>query len=145
MQNIYTLVYASSASWRMEEAELQDILQKARNHNSRVDISGLLLYAEGNFLQILEGDEDQVNALYDKIEKDRRHTGMIRLMTLRSDERNFPDWSMGYKRISSQDLEASVPGFSDFFHSKAVSQNMKDKMNAAIWTMLTSFRKIVNT
>ena len=129
---------------RWKKRSYREILLTARKFNSEADISGLLLYAEGNFLQILEGDEERVNTLYAKIEMDHRHTGLIRLMEFHSNERNFPDWTMGYKRLSRQEMESSIPGYSDFFKGKEISQKMKDRVNAAIWTMLMSFRKIVN-
>jgi len=53
--------------------ELAELLQGARDTNAELGLTGMLLYAEGSFFQVLEGQADVVDALYDKIERDKRH------------------------------------------------------------------------
>ena len=144
MGKIYRIVYASSARWHMEEIELQEILRKARRYNEQHGISGLLLYADGNFLQILEGGKQQVEHLYMKISADNRHNGIIRLISQTSDTRSFPDWSMGYHKISREELEQNVPGFNSIFKCESTSEEIRARVSSAVWTLLCSFRQIVN-
>lgn len=144
MNHVYTLIYASSAKWRLEEIELEHILSRARMNNEQAGITGMLLYAEGNFLQILEGQREDVEILFDQINKDKRHHGIIKLMTLESSLRHFPDWSMGFQRINLQDLEHAVPGYNAFFHSPAQRQEIKDRVSNNVWKLLLSYRQIVN-
>ena len=144
MDSIYSIVYASSARWHLSDIELEDILRKSRLYNESHAISGLLLYADGNFLQVLEGDKQAVQKLYDRIEIDNRHCGVIRLMELSSEERNFEDWSMGYRQLSRLELDEAIPGFNGFLSNEATPKEFKDRINSSVWTLLTSFRKIVN-
>ncbi len=144
MNHVYTLIYASSARWRLEEVELEHILKSARLNNEQAGITGLLLYAEGNFLQILEGQKEDVEILFDQIKKDRRHGGIIRLMALESSQRHFPDWSMGFQRLNLSELEHAVPGYNAFFYSPSQRQDLKDNVSSAVWKLLLSFRQIVN-
>ncbi len=144
MNHVYSLIYASSSKWHLEEVELEHILARARLNNQQAGITGMLLYAEGNFLQILEGQREDVEILFDQISKDSRHHGIIKLMTLKSTARNFPDWSMGYQKLNLHDFETAVPGFNAFFDSPAQRQEIKDSVCQAIWKLLLSYRQIVN-
>ncbi len=144
MADIFSIVYASSASRELEEAELQQILKKARSNNEQSGISGLLLYANGNFLQILEGEHDTVVRLVNRIEQDTRHHGIIRLMEFNASSRSFPDWKMGYQRLSADELASALPGYSNIFKSQTVSAEIQEQVRQSVWKLLMSFRQIVN-
>ena len=143
-ESIHTIVYASSARWHLTEIELEDILRRARSNNTNHGISGLLLYSDGNFLQVLEGKKETVEKLFHRIELDNRHVGVIRLMEITSQERNFDGWSMGYRKINGQELETAVPGFNEFLNCESACEELKGRINSSVWTLLKSFRKIVN-
>ncbi len=144
MADIFSIVYASSANKELEEDELQEILREARSNNESAGISGLLLYANGNFLQVLEGEQESVMDLVHRIERDNRHHGIIRLMEFTSNERSFPDWSMGYKQLSVSEMEGALPGYNNIFKSQAISDDIQERVKVSVWTLLKSFRKIVN-
>lgn len=108
------LVYVSSAKRLLDDAELVALLETSRANNSRDGISGMLVYHEGSFLQVLEGPVDAVEAAYRRIGIDDRHRNLIRLRRRVIERRSFPDWSMGFVRPSREDLMA-VPGANDFF------------------------------
>ena len=79
------------------------LLEKSRRNNLRDDITGLLLYHEGNFFQALEGPMDAVQACYDRIVEDPHHQGHIVLMAEEVAQRNFSAWSMAY--VPYHDME----------------------------------------
>lgn len=108
------LVYASAATRHFEPKELAQILTKAGRHNLRAGITGMLLYTEGSFFQVLEGNAQVVHKLYDKILVDPRHSRAIKLIEDRIEKRTFPQWSMGFARVSRDEL-ARIPGLNDFF------------------------------
>ena len=78
---------------------VNDSLPAIRANNARLDISGILLFSDGTFLQVLEGEKDAVQGLYDRIARDDRHHGTKVLLTRETPRRSFPDWSMGWERI----------------------------------------------
>jgi len=80
----------------MTDTELTTILVKSRENNLKKNITGMLLYAKGVFMQVLEGAEDVVNEIYEKIILDERHKNMIKLAIGTEDERIFSEWSMGF-------------------------------------------------
>ena len=97
-KDLFQLMYISSGTRSHGDQVLEDILATARRENARLDISGLLLYLDGNFLQVLEGREADVRRLYAAIEKDTRHRGLVVLHAEPAKERVFAGWSMGYYR-----------------------------------------------
>jgi hypothetical protein len=103
---LHHLIYESQATKPFTEAELAKLLQQARVHNEANGLSGILLYAnDGRFVQVLEGEVDNVHELYFMhISRDRRHRNLTLLADGRLSERRFPDWRMGYRPATAEDL-----------------------------------------
>lgn len=70
---MFFLVYVSSAVRPFSRSDLEDLPATSRDNNAELGITGMLLYRDDNFMQILEGEEGPVRALYDKIGNDPRH------------------------------------------------------------------------
>jgi len=101
---MHQLVYVSSASANLSEDDLKDIVRRARKANKVLGVSGMLIYLDGHFLQVLEGPADRVQALYARIENDPHHTGAKVLIESEVAKRAFPDWPMGFRKASCNDL-----------------------------------------
>ena len=89
------VVYGSATPRLLDRVELVELLRISRRNNAAVSVTGALLYADGNVMQVLEGPEDAVDATYARIERDPRHRRVIQLVRGPVAERSFPDWSMG--------------------------------------------------
>ena len=92
--DIYRLVYISDQSKLMKKGELAQITDQSRARNEQLGVSGMLLASGGHFIQVLEGNELRVFALYNKIAADPRHCNVRRLLAKRVTTRLFPDWGM---------------------------------------------------
>ena len=114
MPDLMHCVYASAAKYDFETAELTALLQAARRHNDAAGLTGMLLYTEGSFFQVLEGTPDAVNALYARIELDQRHAQVTKIITEAIPSRSFADWTMGFSQVSRKEL-ALISGTNDFF------------------------------
>ncbi len=101
------LIYCSTATHEMSEAELLALLQTSRERNERLRITGMLLYGGGVFLQVLEGPAPAVDLLYARLERDPRHHTLIELERESIPERSFPDWSMGFHHLPPASPEAA--------------------------------------
>jgi hypothetical protein len=112
---MFFLVYASSAVTPFLKSELVELLARSRKRNAHLKLTGMLLYKDGNFLQVLEGDEAAVRERYGAIVRDPRHRGHFVLLQGNQEERQFPDWSMGFRDISDEDVH-STPGYSEFMN-----------------------------
>jgi hypothetical protein len=106
------LVYISTAYRLMNQDELLDILVVSRKNNQKNKLTGMLLYGEGTFIQVLEGDESTLEKTYKTIEADGRHKNVIKMAEGVIEKPNFPDWSMGFKTANAQDL-VELGGFTD--------------------------------
>ena len=113
--SIHTLLYSSVASQNFEENHLTELLDQARKFNRAHNITGLLLYHDGSFMQVLEGERQVILELFErKIFFDERHGGVTKYFDHPIEERLFSNWSMGFKKLNNNDL-ASMPGYSDIF------------------------------
>lgn len=93
---LYQIVYSSESVMPMETDELEQILEHARLSNSIHGITGVLVYAEGSFLQILEGDKETVEKLMEKIRRDLRHESVTVLREGEAASARFENWKMAY-------------------------------------------------
>ncbi|MES2460702.1 MAG: BLUF domain-containing protein [Armatimonadota bacterium] len=107
------VMYTSSASHLMSSDELMRLLHQSRENNRRQEVTGMLLYSDGNFVQVLEGLAEVVDPLLKKIERDPRHKGVLEMLRGDLEERQFPEWSMGFRNLTdlSPEDRASVSGF----------------------------------
>jgi hypothetical protein len=95
MEQQIRLVYTSvvRGAWPSYN-ELANLLRVSRDNNAKLGVTGVLCYANGVFLQALEGDRDVVNRLYGKISHDRRHADCQIVVCKSIERRSFADWSM---------------------------------------------------
>ncbi|MGB7342580.1 MAG: BLUF domain-containing protein [Pirellulaceae bacterium] len=123
-QTLVQLVYASATSVPFSDEELEILLERARQNNSSLDVTGVLLFVDGTFFQVLEGEPDVVHALYEKIQLDQRHNNVLVLAEREITERNFGQWSMGFVRDQSEIEE--LPGFVNFFSNTEEQHSFVD-------------------
>ena len=101
------VIYVSSASEKLKPADLPAILQKAREFNLKSEISGLLIFHDQTFVQVLEGPKASVELLLKKIFSDPRHRNVKQLLKKDLEKKEFDDWSMGFVDIKSLATKAS--------------------------------------
>lgn len=135
---MFFLIYVSSANKPFSQYELLSLLEKCRDNNSKLEITGMLLYKDGNFMQILEGEEPAVRLLYNKISVDSRHRGEIILLQGTLAERQFPAWSMGFRDLNSSD--ALVPGYNEFLNTNLTGEEFSASPTRA-QKLLLMFKK----
>ena len=136
---IHYLVYSSTATHPMTDEDLSALLDQSRGRNEISEITGMLLDKSGKFLQVLEGKEEIVEPLYDKIRIDPRHTDQQVLLTGEAAKRQFPKWSMGFANLSNW-TEQDLPGFSSFLSDGFNVEAMRSQPQRA-YRLLLQFRK----
>ena len=116
---MFFLVYLSAAVTWFSGKELRDMLATCRANNSRDGITGMLLYKDGNFMQVLEGEETAVRALLHRISGDLRHRSLVVIDSGTAPMREFGAWSMAFTDLSprSDTSTAATPdGYSEFMN-----------------------------
>jgi hypothetical protein len=101
---LFQLIYMSSLVTNEPEI-LSAILDSSVRNNKRSDITGMMLYSDGNVMQVLEGDRHAVIETFKSIQLDLRHSGLYVLIEGEIATRNFASWSMGFRQLSKADLE----------------------------------------
>jgi len=128
---MYKLIYVSNARKLMSADELHDILEVARANNRASSVTGMLLYCDGNFLQVLEGEEQSVRTTFDRIAHDTRHDDISRILSADLPGRWTADWSMAFSHCeSSEDFEevlnlaSGLAGIDDKVHGSAMARRI---------------------
>ena len=134
--DLISLIYVSSATRLLSDQELVDILNISRENNKQRNITGMLLYKDGNFMQVLEGPEGAVLELYEAIRKDNRHKGVMLLGVERVEVRSFPAWEMGFTNMDKLDIR-NMPGYSPFLEEDFNSPAMRSNMHRAHLMLMT--------
>ena len=125
---LYHLCYVSTAAVDFSDEALVALLGEARSANTDRDVTGLLLYREGSFYQVLEGSESAVMATFQDIEGDPRHKEVRVLFNGETESREFADWQMGFLNLDGMDIE-SLSGFSDFLSRDAQPQEFLETLS----------------
>jgi len=116
MRSLISLTYASRSSESFHEHDIPDLLQQIRIANAKQQITGMLLYIGGSFLQVLEGPPELVDAVSIKLHTDKRHTQLRLIAREPLPERAFEGWTMMHKTLDP--IEAGeLIGQADFFTS----------------------------
>ncbi len=96
---LISLLYISAAPPNLSPINLIDILEASRRNNPANNVTGVLIFQNGIFVQVLEGEEPDVEATYQRIEKDERHRNAKIIERISIEQRAFPSWSMGFKNL----------------------------------------------
>ncbi len=136
---MHTIVYLSAATWLYSQSEMLDILTTSRKNNTALDVTGLLIYHEGSIFQILEGDEEVIQNLFDKISGDKRHKRIIKIQDESLAARNFREWSMAFKEVSNEDW-SQLQGF--FNLDKENFKSINASGNTDLITLIKSYSNV---
>lgn len=139
------LAYVSQETSANTTASLDDILHQARERNKKHNVTGFLLYCEGSFFQVLEGEQGNVDAIYSSIVRDVRHASVTQLLYRNIEQRLFENWSMAFERYDTSS-EVPVEGYSNFMRSMFaksadISGLKKEGLGSDIETMILTMRK----
>ncbi len=125
---MYRIMYLSRAVVRFSDDELEELLLKARQNNSKRNVTGLLILKGRSFLQCLEGNKEDVLEIFEKIKNDDRHDSLIEVIEEEDSKRYFPNWYMGYKTINELD-EVRTKKLIDFSESKNINAFSNDDIS----------------
>lgn len=107
---MHHIIYLSWAVAPFSTAQLQRLLTRARQRNAELAITGVLLYGNEQFMQVLEGEEDVVQELYAQIKQDPRHYNILTFANKVVAKRAFTEWTMAFQSVSAQQF-ADVAGY----------------------------------
>jgi len=137
--NLIHIVYVSIASKDLNEIDLELLLKDIRSKNKEKKITGLLLYNNGSFIQVIEGEKETIQSVFSIIKNDLRHSNVVKLHEDNIEKRAFPDWCMGFRKISTKSA-SKIPGFSNYMHTEHPDEVLKGSTKE-VMDLLNSFRQ----
>lgn len=105
MSDLYNLAYISKNTIKGSEdevkAQIESILAAAHKNNPANNVTGALLYSGGYFCQVIEGEEEVLEELFETIQMDDRHGEVTVLHFEPIEHRSFGEWAMALAGIEN--------------------------------------------
>ena len=117
---------------------LEALYSKAKENNAKHDITGILIYHNGNFLQVLEGQRDHVDYAYEKIRLDSRHKNILKVINIEVEQRIFEDYNFGFTVIDSN------KEFGELYDYLEWLKNAENKFANKVITMVENFIRTIS-
>lgn len=134
---MHLITYVSTARQLFSTDALRALLIKSRDNNLRLDVTGMLLYRGGNFIQAIEGPKESISLLYAKIRSDASHYNVMTLLDEPIQARAFPNWRMGFLQSGRLD-DPDIDGFTNFLLDHQAQQQFSASASEAM-NILSSF------
>ena len=125
-----SIAYVSAATQDLSDDEVAAILTLSRANNACRQLTGVLLYHRGRFIQVLEGPDEAVNARFAVIAEDSRHSGVQKIIEKQIGARQFPEWTMGFQPLTSENVK-QLDGFDGFFETRTGRARIEHAENEA--------------
>ena len=138
---MYQLTYCSKASIDVNEEAIEDILETARKRNETLGVTGCLVFHKQAFVQIIEGEKEHIQLLYQHIKQDARHREVVLLWEGVNDSRNFNDWNMAF--YSAVDSQGKSGGLLNFERNLFLLAELANSTTSAMNMFWISVRKLL--
>ncbi len=140
---MFELIYCSAARPGIHADDISAILKTSREFNKNNSITGCLLYHDGEFIQLLEGEESTVQTLYSNIVRDQRHNYLQLVVEETVPERAFDNWSMAFHDLSAARVSPITKSL--FIENIMAFSDLAAKPSAATELFWYMARQMVNT
>ena len=135
-EDLYRLVYFSRnlIPGKPAEiaAEIESILESSRRNNAPLGITGALIFNSGVFAQVLEGARNDIERIFENIQRDQRHADVHVLAFEETPNRRFPSWSMAFvgRSVEGSDLFSWIGAATGFDAKRMEGERMLDIISA---------------
>ncbi|WP_373056620.1 BLUF domain-containing protein [Zunongwangia sp. H14] len=132
----HAICYVSTANPELNDEDIEEVLNWSKNWNNSHQITGILLYSEGNFFQVLEGKHDILTDLFQNIRKDKRHHSLIKIFEKEIKKEAFTEYEVDFVSERTKFNEEALKFYLDSIQNlDATSQKVVENMlNALIFS-----------
>lgn len=109
---LYEILYSSISVVKFDAQAIKDLLRQCFDNNEKNGITGCMIYKKREFIQVVEGEKEQVLQLFEKIKKDTRHTKIKIIWEGETAKRSFDKWLMGFYNFDELN-KTEILGFAD--------------------------------
>lgn len=128
-----TICYISDSQEHESLDKLNDLYLKAKANNLKNNITGILIYKNQNFLQVLEGQQGIVDQTFTKIRYDSRHQNIFKVINTSIEERIFEDYNFGFTIIDNKN------GLNNLYNYLEWLKDANNKLANKVITMVENF------
>ena len=107
------ICYVSTASKELSQADIASLFKTVRQKNDTMGVTGILMFSEGNFFQIMEGEHETIIHLFNRIKLDSRHYNIIKILEKPIDNPYFDHYYSGFTTISNHEERHRLQNFLD--------------------------------
>ncbi|MAN58725.1 MAG: hypothetical protein CMC08_02685 [Flavobacteriaceae bacterium] len=118
---MHTISYLSRIKKGVDNDALNELFSITKSNNDRYNVTGTLLFSEGFFFQILEGQRDVLKSLFHTIQHDARHEDILIIKNQLTTKRLFKDYRTGFSVLQSKEEIMNLKKYID--HSQLTSTN----------------------
>ncbi len=115
-------------------AEIESILESARRNNAPLNVTGVLIFNSGVFAQALEGPRKNIEGIFERIQRDRRHSDVQVLAFEETPERKFPNWSMAFvgRSVEGRNLFSRIGEATGFELGRLEGERVLEIINSIV-------------
>ncbi len=88
------IMYKSIPDKGIKKSEFQELLQNSQERNQMHHITGYIFLSKTKIVQLIEGDDEVIDALYNRIKNDTRHTDVSMILDKEIEKRTMMNWNM---------------------------------------------------
>jgi len=126
----YTICYISKSIEELKQKDIEEIFAHTETQNNQKKIKGILLYEFGNFFQVLEGNKEVIEDLYEnKISEDSRHTDIHTLINYNIKKPIFKEYSSDFNIVKTRTQLDSIRAYLKLNHHHHFSENIQRLLN----------------
>ncbi len=107
----YVISYVSTVNPDLSEIDIENLMAYVKIHNNTLDITGILIYSDGNFFQVLEGKKEIIKKLFGRIKKDQRHYNIIKMLDKEITDGSFSEYHSSFTVISGNNSHTELQKF----------------------------------
>ncbi|WP_424494936.1 BLUF domain-containing protein [Salinimicrobium sp. GXAS 041] len=107
----HAICYVSTAVPGLDINQIQEILDVSERNNNLKNITGILLFSEGNFFQVLEGDKEVLDQLYEVIRQDKRHHSLLKILQKEVEEPQFESYICSFSAANATNKSTEVKSY----------------------------------
>ncbi|MBQ0736432.1 BLUF domain-containing protein [Aquimarina celericrescens] len=107
----YIISYVSTVNPDLSNTDIAKLMDHVNVHNNTIGLTGILIYSEGNFFQVLEGEEEIVKRMFERIKKDSRHYNIIKMLDKEMNDHSFSEYHSSFTVISDHYSQTELQEF----------------------------------
>ena len=92
--SLFRIIYISKSTELITDKLIKSIEISSAKNNKELDVTGILVATKTEFMQVLEGELENVNRVFMNICRDERHSDIQIISFDNISKRQFEDWSM---------------------------------------------------